>query len=121
MRAAVARLERLLPASRDGIGRPAAPEPDETALAALRRAADAAVSLDPADRLARYREARWLARALVLARSGISRQPLLFLQRNRFICQMLHEYMGYFYDYGKSPAGRRGFCPGETRGVLRGA
>lgn len=105
LQAAVARLERLLPAPHDGTARPPAPRQGETALTAWRRAADTAESLDPADRLARYREARWLARALVLERAGISRQPLLFLQRNRFICQMLHEYMGYFYDYGKVPPG----------------
>jgi hypothetical protein len=105
LQAVVARVERLLPAPRDGTAGPATPGPSEGGLAALRRAADAAESLDAARRWEFYREARWLARAVALERSGISRQPLLFMQRNRFICQMLHEYMGYFYDYGKVPPG----------------
>ena len=27
------------------------------------------------------------------------------MQRNRFVCQMLHEYMGYFCDYGDVSGG----------------
>lgn len=57
------------------------------------------------DRTALYRRARWLARELALEQSGVTETPLLFMKRNRFICQMLHEYMGYFYDYGKVAPG----------------
>lgn len=49
--------------------------------------------------------ARWLVRDLVLTDTGLTRQPIAFLQRNRFVCQMLHEYMGYFHDYGDVPPG----------------
>jgi hypothetical protein len=41
----------------------------------------------------------------VLADPAVTGQPLLFMTRNRYICQMLHEYMGYFYDYGDVPPG----------------
>ena len=29
----------------------------------------------------------------------ISGRRILFMKRKRFICQMLHEYLGYYYDY----------------------
>ena len=74
-------------------------------LVELRRAAAAAETLEASVRLGWYRQARWLTRQLALEDSGITRQPLVFLQRNRFICQMLHEYMGYFQDYGKVEGG----------------
>lgn len=71
----------------------------------LRQATNHLDSIAAADRLALYRRARWLARELALENSGIAETPLLFMKRNRFICQMLHEYMGYFYDYGKVAPG----------------
>lgn len=125
LKAAVDRLEKWASAQADG-ARGSHSSDLETALAGLREAADDARFLDDATRLARYREARWLARRQVIAASRIGDHPLLFMQRNRFICQMLHEYMGYFYDYGKVPPGGGVFAlerPGasfETRDLLQG-
>ncbi len=62
-------------------------------------------AMDPASRLELYRRARWLARGLALSDPGITGQPLVFMTRNRFVCQMLHEYMGYFCDYGNVSGG----------------
>lgn len=59
----------------------------------------------PGERQALYRRVRWWTRDRVLSDPAISGQPVLFLKRNRYICQMLHEYMGYFHDYGSVPAG----------------
>ncbi len=125
LRAAVERLDQVLRAQSGGPSSTAA-TPAETTLAELRRAAENADVLDDVSRLAKYREARWLARGLALESAGIGRQPLLFLKRNRFICQMLHEYMGYFYDYGNVPPGGGVFLlerPGTslaTRDLLAG-
>jgi hypothetical protein len=75
-------------------------------LAALRREAeDLPSDGDPGASVLCYQKARWLCRDLALRLSGIEASPIVFLQRNRYICQMLHEYMGYFYDYGKVPPG----------------
>lgn len=66
------------------------------------------------------RRLRWFTRDLVLRDPRITGQPLVFLQRNRFVCQMLHEYMGYFQDYGDVPPGGGVFVlerPGASLGV----
>lgn len=98
----------------------------ERSLAECRRAADEAQTLEAAARRERYRRVRWLTRGLALRNPAVTGQPLLFLQRNRYVCQMLHEYMGYFYDYGNVPPGgglrvleRPGFSL-KTRDVLQG-
>ena len=81
-------------------------------------------SLEPAARLGLYRQARWFSRGLLLRDPRVTGQPLLFMKRNRFICQMLHEYMAYFYDYGDVSGGgvslleRPGFSL-RTRDLLR--
>jgi hypothetical protein len=82
-------------------------------------------SMDLPERLAVYRDLRWFARELALADPAIAGQPLLFMKRTRFICQMLHEYMGYFYDYGDVAGGT--ICvlerPGQsmkTRDLVKG-
>jgi hypothetical protein len=123
--AALERTQKLLQHRRD-TGTLSQAEPAEGSLAALRRAAVSVASLSGDQRLALYRQARWLTRELVLQDQRITGQPLVFMQRNRFICQMLHEYMGYFYDYGKVPPGggiyvleQPGFSM-RTRDVLQG-
>jgi len=78
---------------------------DADALAKLRKEAAAVESLDPAERLALYRRVRWLARDLALKNPLVPDGPIVFMQRRRFICQMLHEYLGYFYDYGDIAGG----------------
>lgn len=106
VRAALDRLARLLRHHQES-ARPAVtvtPQ-DASRLQQLQRAAQAVDTLDAATRLSLYRQARWLAREIALRDPDISGQPLLFMTRNRFICQMLHEYMGYFYDYGNVAPG----------------
>lgn len=123
--ATITRAEKLLQHRR---ARRDAPVPEDagSTLRELRRAAANRESLDAAQRLALYHQARWFTRDLVLQDQRVTGQPLLFMQRNRFICQMLHEYMGYFYDYGKVPPGGGTFVleqPGfslRTRDLLDG-
>ena len=123
--AAVSRAEKVVQHRRDR-GEVAVPEDGEATLRELQQAAAAVESLDAAQRAALYRRARWLTRGLIFQDPQVTGQPLLFMQRNRYICQMLHEYMGYFYDYGEVPPGggvylleRPGFSL-KTRDVIRG-
>ena len=67
-----------------------------------------------------YHRVRWATRDLALRNPLLAGQPLVFLKRHRFICQMLHEYLGYFYDYG-DVAGGGVSCARGTRPVLRDA
>ena len=125
LQAACARGAKLLGASRAYVGDSAA-SAFEQSLAVCWRAADDAQNLDAAARRELYRRVRWMTRGLAMQNPAVTGQPLLFMQRNRYICQMLHEYMGYFYDYGNvSPGGglrvleRPGFSL-KTRDPLRG-
>ncbi len=86
-------------------GRPAEAKSTGAALERLRQEAAEAGAIDPAGRIGLYHRLRWLAREAALSDPEISGQPLLFMKRHRFICQMLHEYMGYFYDYGDVSGG----------------
>ncbi len=72
---------------------------------ALQKEAEPAASLAAPARQVLYRRIRWFTRNLALQNPDVTGQPLLFMTRNRYICQMLHEYMGYFYDYGNVPPG----------------
>jgi hypothetical protein len=99
--------------------------PGESELTDLRRRHDEASALDTPGRLALYLRTRWFTRNLALRDPEITGQPLVFMTRNRFICQMLHEYMGYFYDYGDVAGGgihvleRPGFSQ-KTRDLIQG-
>ena len=64
-----------------------------------------AESADRASRLALYREIRWLAREAAFENPLIAAKPIVFLKRRRFTTQMLHEYLGYYYDYGDIAGG----------------
>ena len=72
-------------------------------LASLRLQADAAQSLPTAARITLYLKIRWLCRNAALANPLLAGKRILFLQRHRYINQMLHEYHGYWYD--KVPTG----------------
>ncbi|MHC4403828.1 MAG: TolB family protein [Planctomycetota bacterium] len=98
IRDALAAADRLLDDLR---GMPDAPDlgPEAAALWALRREAGQIDSMGPNARLALYRKIRGSARRLALKNPLIASRPLVFLKRRRFICQMLHEYLGYYYDY----------------------
>lgn len=104
IQAAVVRGNKLLARSRSLVTDAEAREM-ESALSEGWKAADDIESQPAPARTALYRRVRWLARELALRHPGVTGQPLLFMQRNRYICQMLHEYMGYFYDYGNVPPG----------------
>mgnify|MGYP005839436539 CR=1 FL=1 len=98
IRDVLARAERLLDvlARRDDapdLGREAA------ALAELRPAASRAELLDEAARRSLYRRVRGVARQLAFKNPLLADRPILFLKQRRFICQMIHEYVGYYYDY----------------------
>lgn len=61
--------------------------------------------LDDAERLALYHRVRSVTRDMALKNPLVARKPIVFMKRRRFICQMLHEYLGYFYDYGDISGG----------------
>lgn len=52
-----------------------------------------------------YQKIRSITRAAALKNPLIASKPILFMKRRRFICQMLHEYLGYYYDYGDIAGG----------------
>lgn len=79
--------------------------PQSSLLARIQEELAQADQWDASHRTALYLRTRWFNRELLLLDPHITGQPLLFLKRNRFICQMLHEYMGYFQDYGDVPPG----------------
>lgn len=123
--AAVLRAEKLL--RYWGERQPASvPATSDADLLDLRRQAGEASALEAASRLALYRQLRWFTRNLALQDSDITGQPLVFMTRNRFICQMLHEYMGYFYDYGDVAGGggiyvlERPGLSAKTRELIQG-
>jgi hypothetical protein len=74
-------------------------------LAELRLAAARAEALAPDARSQLYRKVRWLARTAALENPLVAGTPIVFMTRRRFVCQMLHEYLGYFYDYGDIAGG----------------
>lgn len=78
---------------------------ESTAIKSLRSQVDATESLDKKARLILYRDIRSVARRLALKNPLIASKPIVFMKRRRFICQMLHEYLGYFYDYGDIAGG----------------
>ena len=53
--------------------------------------------LDEAARRTLYNQLRWKIRELALQNPLVANKPIAFLKRRRFSCQMLHEYLGYFY------------------------
>ena len=61
--------------------------------------------LDEPARLDLHHQIRATARGMALKNPLIAGKPIVFMGRRRFICQMLHEYLGYFYDYGDVSGG----------------
>ena len=59
----------------------------------------AAAQPDATARLELYRKIRWFTRELALRNPLLAHRPLIFLQQQRHVAQMLHEFIGYFYDY----------------------
>ena len=56
-------------------------------------------SLSDRQRRELYLTLRWALRDLLFRNSLFAGRPLLFVKRERFVCQMLHEYLSYFYRY----------------------
>ena len=98
IRDALRRAERVLTDVRS-------PHPAAAKLRRLRRQTDGLDSLDESQRVALYREVRWIARDLALSNPLLAGRPIVFMKRRRFICQMLHEYLGYYCDYGDIAGG----------------
>ena len=71
----------------------------------VREKMDGADRLNESERLALYHELRWLTRAMALKNPLLAGRPVAFLKRRRFICQMLHEYIGYYYNYADLAGG----------------
>jgi hypothetical protein len=53
-------------------------------------------------RLHLYRQLRRLTRTAAFKNPLLTNRPLVFMKRKRFACQMLHEYIAYFNQYGSS-------------------
>lgn len=60
---------------------------------------------DEAERLALYHQVRSIGRGMALKNPLVANKRIAFMKRRRFICQMLHEYLGYYYDYGDIAGG----------------
>ncbi|MDO4586057.1 MAG: hypothetical protein Q4C95_02045 [Planctomycetia bacterium] len=50
-------------------------------------------------RLELYLTIRWALRNALLNNDLLKEKPIVFMKGNRFVCQMLHEYLGYYYQY----------------------
>ncbi|MBP8912751.1 MAG: hypothetical protein KBI32_14730 [Phycisphaerae bacterium] len=74
-------------------------------LVSLLQSVSKAEQLDAEGRLALYQQIRSLARGAALKNPLLAGKPIAFMKRRRFVCQMLHEYLGYFYDYGDISGG----------------
>ena len=79
--------------------------PQADTLKRLRQQAGSVAVLDEAGRLRLYRQIRGVTRDLMLKNPLLAGRPILFMKRRRFICQMLHEYIGYYYNYGNLAGG----------------
>jgi hypothetical protein len=78
---------------------------EATEIASLAERVRRTDQLDEAGRLALYYQIRSATRSLALKNPLLTGKPITFMKRRRFICQMLHEYLGYFYDYGDIAGG----------------
>ena len=87
VQAALDRTEKLLDSSNETI-------------AAFREQCKSFDSFSATEKTALYESVRLYARETALSHPALPNSPLLFLKQRRFVCQMLHEYVGYYYDYG---------------------
>ncbi len=56
-------------------------------------------TMEPAARRALYCEIRQIARSMAFSNPLLAGRPVAFIKCRRFVCQMLHEYIGYYYNY----------------------
>ncbi len=80
----------------------------------LGREVDRVEEIGEPARLVLYHKLRWLTRGMALKNPLLADRPVAFLKRRRFICQMLHEYIGYYYNYVDLAGG--GVCVLEQPG-----
>ena len=124
IRAALQRGERLL-ADLERTSPDTELAPEAAALHGLRAAVAELDGRDSGQRSALYRQLRWAIRNLALKNPLLADKPLVFMKRQRFVSQMLHEYLGYFYDYGDVAGGGVSVLerPGkslQTRDLIQG-
>ncbi len=74
-------------------------------LQSLREKLEGMEGFNEEERLELYYSIRWLSRSAALKNPLLGSERIVFMKRRRFICQMLHEYMGYYYDYGDIAGG----------------
>ena len=74
-------------------------EQERSDLKHFQKQLQSANTLDENARLELYKKIRWTVRKISLKNPLIASKKIVFMKRKRFICQMLHEYLGYFYDY----------------------
>ncbi len=79
--------------------------PESATLRGLRREVADVDQLTAEQRLALYTQVRWATRNLAFKNPLLAGKPLVFMKRHRFVSQMLHEYLAYFYDYGDVAGG----------------
>ena len=80
-------------------------ELERAALLRLQSRVKTAASQDPSQRIKLYQDVRLFARCLALRNPMFANRPVLFMQRKRFVCQMLHEYLGTIMITKIFPAG----------------
>ena len=98
---------------------------ERASLRRLREEASEVASFGEEERLGLYHRIRTVTRQAALKNPLLAAKPIVFLQRRRFISQMLHEYLGYFYDYEDIAGGGVYLLeePGrslKTRDLIRG-
>ena len=98
IRAILLAAERLLTDLSRGPDAPKLGE-EKLALTKLRSRAAHVDELADVERAGLYHDIRWVTRGMALKNPLIAGKRILFMKRKRFICQMLHEYLGYYYDY----------------------
>lgn len=101
---AFTRAERLLGYLKRLPGMPSL-EGKERELECLRSEVGKVEKLPAPEREGLYGRVRGLGRSIALANPQVTARPLVFLERRRFTTQMLHEYMGYYYDYADIAGG----------------
>jgi hypothetical protein len=71
---------------------------DQVALGQLKKEAEKVQALETEPAAELYRKIRWAGRDLALKNPLLGGNRIAFMERRRFVCQMLHEYLGYFHD-----------------------
>jgi len=73
---------------------------DNDIIAAFREKSRSYDSLSDEEQMFLYYLVKGYGRKVALSQPIIPDRPFLFLKQRRFVCQMLHEYIGYYYDFG---------------------